>query len=205
MPGIRVAVDATTPVRLRAVSSLLADGRIERIGVMGTKPPVSWGDRAVAIGSADGWDVVVGIEPAPGQPSVSVGEEGTVSGAGPSGLTRALARRFGLTTMAATSVGRPVHGGPRFGFPQPLGWLHGEPADDIHQCPITSRLAGILATDQNSRSVAIVDVRDFLDGCALAAGVLLFAGGATGPVWASADRYLEEVAVVGLVLADTAD
>lgn len=193
-----VAVDGTDPVRLRAVSALLADHRIDRVGILGASPPKSWGERVERIADTDGFDLVVGTEEA----TVSVAGGGAVSWAGPTGLTRALGVRLGESELAATRPGEPNRDGRRFGFPAPIGWLRGMATDGIHHCPHRSTLTGVMAVTSTGHSLAIVDDRSFLDGCALAAGVLLAVGGHVGPVWESADRYLDTVVELGLVIAD---
>ncbi len=157
----------------------------------------------MAIESAAGWDVTVGTAPLRGQVDVTVGEGGSVSWAGPTGLVRSLGIRLqGAPALAGTVPGSPATSGPRFGFPEPLGWLHGALVDDLHHVPVSGELAGVMAVHDGGRSVAIVDQREFLDGAALAAGVLLAVEGHRGPVWKSAERYLELAAELGLVLAE---
>jgi hypothetical protein len=205
MPLTRVAVDGTDPVRFRAASTLLADPRVDRVGLIGRKPPAAWGSRAVAITSANGWDVTVGTDVAPPTPDVTVGPGGAVPWAGPTGLARVLGVRLGAgSALAGTVVGDPIHSGPRFGFPPPLGWLHGRPVEGIHHCPVRGSVAGVMATQPDGASLVVVDDRQFLDGVLLAAGVLLASGGHRGPVWEAAADYLDLIVELGLVLADRA-
>ncbi len=203
VPGARIAIDGTHPIRLRVASSLLADHRVERVGLMGRDAPTAWGERAVSISSAIGWDVGVGIPPGPERPDITPGTGGAVSWAGPTGLARSLGVRLGGSpSLAGTVPGEPKSSGARFAFPEPLGWLHGDLIDGIHHCPTMSSLAGVIATNPDGESLAFLDSRDFLDAAALAAGVLLALTGHRGPVWESADTYLDLVAEQGLVLAD---
>jgi hypothetical protein len=204
--GARVAFDGTDPIRLRAASALIADHRIERIGIVGRNPPQTWGERAVAIDSAEGWDVTVATATTESGTDVTVGPEGTVSWAGPTGLVRALGVRLGgEVALAGTVPGEPARSGPRFGFPEPLGWLHGVLIDGVHHTPVTGAVAGVMAVRPDGTSLAIVDEREFLDGAALAAGVLLAVQGHRGPVWEAGDSYLEFAADMGLVVAERSD
>ncbi|MFP5333088.1 MAG: hypothetical protein ACLGHX_12120 [Acidimicrobiia bacterium] len=203
MSGARIAIDGTDRIRMRAASALAADHRIARIGLIGRGAPDAWGDRVTTIASAVGWDVTVGAG-APAVPQVTVGPEGDVNWAGPSGLARSLAERLGShAVIAATVVGDEIDGSERFAFPPPIGWLGGDEADGIFHCPTRGDLASIMASTDR-RSLAVLDTRDFLDGALLAAGVLLAVEGHRGPVWEAADRYLHLVSELGLVLADTA-
>lgn len=203
MSGARIAIDGTDRIRMRAASTLAADHRISRIGLIGTRAPDAWGDRVTTITSAVGWDVAVGAE-APAVPQVTVGPCGDVSWAGPSGLGRSLAERLGThAVIAGTVVGDEIDGSERFAFPAPIGWLGGEEADGIYHCPTRGDLASVMVSTDR-RSLAVLDTRNFLDGALLAAGVLLAVEGHHGPVWEAADRYLDLVSELGLVLADTA-
>lgn len=189
---------------MRAVSALAGDHRIEQIGLLGRKPPASWGPRVTAITSPHGWDVCVGIT-SPGGAEVTVSADGAVSWAGPTGLARSLGVRFGKDAiLAGTVVGDPVDSEPRFGFPAPLGWLGGELVDGIHHCPSQGSLAAVMAIADDGRSLVVLDNRAFLDGALLAAGVLLAVEGHRGPVWESSTRYLDLISDFGLVLAETA-
>lgn len=204
MPPIRVAIDATDPVRMRVASALLADHRVDRVGLIGQTPPAVWGDRVVAIDSADGWNLAVGIAQ-PGVAEVTVAAGGAVSWAGPSGLARCLGNRIGGTArLAGTVRGEPIKGTARFGFPPPLGWLGGELVDGVYHCPVQGSLAAVVAVNDDGRSVVVLDDQEFLDAALLAAGVILAADGHRGPVWEAADRYLEVISDFGLVLADAA-
>jgi hypothetical protein len=199
---VRVAVDGSDPVRLRAVSALLADHRVDRVGVLGRTPPKAWGERAVPISTAAGWDIVVGVSPPAGSIDVTIGEGGAVSWAGPTGLARSLGVRLGdAATLAGTTPGEPLSTGRKFGFPAPFGWLHGVESDGIHHCPTRSSLAAVMA-QRDGRTVVVLDERDFLDGALLAAGVLLAAAGHHGPVWESAEAFVQVIGDLGLVLAD---
>ena len=197
-----VVVDGSDPIRLRAVSALLADHRVDRIGIVGANPPASWGDRVARVGSADGFDVSVGLTPSTGQVSVTAGPDGDVSWAGPTGLTRSLGTRLEGADLAATVPGHALRDGPRFGFPAPIGWLHGRESDGINQCPHTADVAGVMAVTGSGRSLAIVDQQAFLDACALAGGVVLAIAGHRGPVWEVAEAYLDAIRSMGLVVAD---
>ncbi|HSJ29538.1 MAG TPA: hypothetical protein VLB67_15120 [Acidimicrobiia bacterium] len=195
-------MDGTDPVRLRAVSALLADHRVDRVGVLGRTPPKAWGERTVPITTAAGWDIVVGVSPPAGSIDVTVGEGGAVSWAGPTGLARSLGERLGPgAILAGTTPGDPLPSGRRFGFPAPIGWLHGVDTDGIHHCPTRGSLAAVMA-QREERTVVVLDDRDFLDGAALAAGVLLAAEGHRGPVWESAETFVQLTGDLGLVLAD---
>lgn len=157
-----------------------------------------------AITSHHGWDVIVGVA-SPGATDVTVGDGGTVSWAGPTGLARCLGVQIGNdAVLAGTVAGDPVDTEPRFGFPPPLGWLGGQLVDGIHHCPSRGSLAAVMAVADDGRSLVVLDDRAFLDGALLAAGVLLAVEGHHGPVWKSSSRYLELISEFGLVLADTA-
>ena len=201
--GARIAIDGTDKIRMRVASALLADHRVHQVGLIGRTPPAVWGDRAVAIESADGWDVAVGVSH-PGAVEVTVADGGHVSWAGPSGLVRCLGLRLGGTPrLAGTVPGDPIEGSARFAFPPPLGWLGGEAVDGIHHCPVQGSLAAVMAVGDDGRSLVVLDDREFLDASLLAAGVILAANGHRGPVWEDADGYLEVIEDFGLVLADT--
>lgn len=197
-----VVVDGSDPIRLRAVSALLADHRVDRIGIVGASPPSSWGDRVARVASPEGFGIVVGLTPSDSQVSVTAGPDGTVSWAGPTGLTRSLGTQLEDAALAATVPGSPLRDGPRFGFPSPIGWLHGRDSDGINQCPHASDLAAVMAVTANGRSLAIVDNQAFLDACSLAAGVVVALQGHRGPVWDIADAYLDTAVSMGLVVAD---
>jgi hypothetical protein len=200
--GARIAIDGTDKIRMRVASALLADHRVDQVGLIGRTPPAVWGDRAVAIDAADGWDVVVGLSQ-PGSTEVTVAEGGGVSWAGPSGLARCLGiRAGGDARLAGTVKGDPIDGSARFAFPPPLGWLGGEPVDGIHHCPVQGSLAAVMAVSEDGWSLVVLDEKDFLDAALLAAGVILAAEGHRGPVWEDADRYLDVIEDFGLVLAD---
>lgn len=200
----RVAIEGSDPVRMRAASALAGDHRVERIGLIGRKPPASWGPRVAAITSAVGWDFCVGISN-PEATEVTVGPGGDVSWAGPTGLARCLGDRVGGDALlAGTVTGDPVDAVPRFAFPQPLGWLGGELTDGIHHCPTRGSVAAVMAVTSNGRSLAVLDDKAFLDGALLAAGVLLAVDGHRGPVWEASGRYLELIADFGLVMAEVA-
>lgn len=202
--GARVAIDGTDKIRMRVASALLADHRVDQVGLIGRTPPAVWGDRAAAIDSADGWDVVVGASQA-GTAEVTVAAGGEVSWAGPSGLARCLGFRLGGTArLAGTVQGEPIEGSARFGFPPPLGWLGGELIDGVYHCPVQGSLAAVVAVDDDGRSLVVLDEQEFFDAALLAAGVILAADGHRGPVWEAADRYLEVISDFGLVLADAA-
>ena len=187
---------------MRVASALLADHRVDRVGLIGRTPPTVWGDRVVAIDSADGWDLVVGIAQS-GVAEVTVAAGGAVSWAGPSGLARCLGRRIGESArLAGTVRGEPIAGSARFGFPPPLGWLGGELVDGVYHCPVQGSLAAVMAAGDDGRSLVVLDEQEFLDAALLAAGVILAADGHRGPVWEAADRYLEVTRDFGLVLAD---
>lgn len=189
---------------MRAASALVGDHRIERIGLLGRKPPASWGPRVVAITSPDGWDVCVGVSN-PEATEVTVGPGGGVSWAGPTGLARCLGDRIGGDALlAGTVTGDPVDAVTRFAFPQPLGWLGGELADGIHHCPTHGSVAAVMAVTSDGRSLAVLDEKEFLDGALLAAGVLLAVDGHRGPVWETPNRYLDLIADFGLVMAEVA-
>lgn len=199
----RIAIDGTDPIRMRAASALAADHRVDQVGVLGRPPPGAWGERAVAITDADGWDITVGISHGL---SVTIGEGGVVSWAGPSGLARSLGAKLGgLVRLAGTVPGQPIDSELRFGFPPPLDWLGGELVDGIHHCPTRSPLGAVMAVDDDGRALVVLDDRDFLDGALLAAGVLLAAEGHRGPVWDAHQRYLDLITDLGLVLADRAE
>lgn len=203
VPVARVVIDGTDPIRMRAASALLPDHRVDRVGLLGASPAAGWGSRSVSVTSTVGWDVVVGRDPEPGQVDVTVGSGGVVWGAGPSGLARSLGAVVGGdVSLAGTVPGTRLREGPRFGFPAPLSWLHGVLEDGIHHCPVPGSLAGVLAVRDSGASLAVVDDRRFLDGCALAGGVLLAIDGHRGPVWDAAESYLERVGELGLVIAD---
>jgi hypothetical protein len=202
MPPIRVAIDAADPVRMRVASALLADHRVDQVGLIGRKPPTVWGDRVVAIDEADGWDVVVGHSQ-PGAAEVTFAAGGAVSWAGPSGLARCLGIRIGgEPRLAGTVIGEPIDGPARFAFPPPLGWLGGELVDGVHHCPVQGSLAAVMAVGDDGRSLVVLDEREFLDAALLAGGVILAAVGHRGPVWDAAERYLDVIEDFGLVLAD---
>ena len=187
---------------MRVASALAADHRIERVGLIGRQPPSAWGDRTVAITSALGWDVAVGVTET-GVPQVSVGAGGDVEWAGPTGLARALGFRLGTdAVLAGTVEGEPIASEPRFGFPPPLGWLGGAAIDGIHHCPTRGTVAAVMAVADGNRALVVLDDRLFLDAALLAAGVLLAADGHQGPVWTAAERYLDLIGDLGLVLAD---
>lgn len=187
---------------MRVASALLADHRVDQVGLIGRTPPAVWGDRAVAIDAADGWNVVVGMTQ-PGVAEVSVAAGGAVSWAGPSGLARCLGARLGDTPrLAGTVKGEPIRGSARFGFPPPIGWLGGELVDGIHHCPVQGSLAAVMAVADGGRALVVLDEREFLDAGLLAAGVILAADGHRGPVWEAAGRYLEVIEDFGLVIAD---
>jgi len=187
---------------MRAASALLADHRVDRVGLLGRRPPGAWGDRAIAIDSAVGWDVSVGADPASLR-SVTIGSGGDVSWAGPTGLARSLGAILGSDPdLAATVVGSELDTEPRFGFPSPLGWLGGRENEGIYHCPTRSPLAAVIAIG-GTRTMAVLDHREFLDGALLAAGVLLATEGHNGPVWHAPDRFLALCDDVGLVLADS--
>lgn len=199
--GARIAIDGTDKIRMRVASALLADHRVDQIGLIGRTPPAVWGDRAAGIDSADGWDVVVGTSQ-PGAAEVTVAAGGAVSWAGPSGLARCLGIRIGGTArLAGTVQGERIEGSARFAFPPPLGWLAGELIDGVHHCPVQGSLAAVMAANDEGRSLVVLDEREFLDAALLAAGVILAADGHRGPVWEAADRYLEVITDFGLVLA----
>lgn len=203
MTPARIAIDGTDPIRMRAASALAADHRVDQVGILGRKPPAAWGERAVSITTADGWDITVGVSTGV---SVTVGEDGDVSWAGPSGLAHTLGARLGgAVRLAGTVPGEPIDSELRFGFPPPLDWLGGELVDGIHHCPTRSPLAAVMAVDDGGRALVVLDDREFLDGALLAAGILLAVDGHRGPVWDAHDRYLELVADLGLVMADRAD
>ena len=202
MSVVTVAVDGRDPIRLRAVSALLADHRIDRLGILGASPPKSWGERVERLAVAGGWDIVVGLDPVGDQLSVTPAAGGDVSWAGPTGLTRTLGRQVGDCQLAATVPGDPLKDGPRFGFPSPIGWLRGASSNGIHHCPHASTVAGVMAVTADGHSLAIVDEQEFLDACALAAGIILASQGRSGPVWENPDAYLDAVTSMGLVVAD---
>ena len=202
--GARIAIDGTDKIRMRVASALLADHRVDQVGLIGRTPPTVWGDRAAEIDSAHGWDIVVGASQA-GAAEVTVAGGGAVSWAGPSGLARCLGHRLeGATRLAGTVEGEPIEGSARFAFPPPLGWLGGELVDGVYHCPVQGSLAAVVAVNDDGRSLVVLDEQEFLDAGLLAAGVILAADGHRGPVWEAADRYLEVIGDFGLVLADAA-
>ena len=189
---------------MRVASALLADHRVDQVGLIGRTPPAVWGDSATSIDSADGWDIVVGASPA-GAAEVTVAKGGAVSWAGPSGLAHCLGFRLGgAARLAGTVQGEPIEGSARFAFPPPLGWLGGELVDGVYHCPVQGSLAAVVAVNDHGRSLVVLDEQEFLDAALLAAGVILAADGHRGPVWEAADRYLEVISDFGLVLADAA-
>lgn len=170
------------------------------VGLIGKPPPKSWGDRASKVADAAGFDVLVG--PGSGRPNVTPDGSGTVSFAGLTGLARSLATRLSgeRITMDRTVTAADPGEGPFAVFPEPVGAVRrATMSEGVMMCPVNSAFAGVVVADR-ARTIAVVDDVLFLSGACLAAGALL--GGEPGPVWDRAERYLELVQGLGVLIAE---
>lgn len=209
---MRIGVLVTGDIAVRAAHALTAHPTVEDVVVVG--PAKSKSFKVVA--SAKGCDLLIGTGPdAPSRarrhevPLVWDGaqaEQGVqVWGAGPQGLTLALASRE--TDPRLIALAHPDLGdgkGQTARFPDPLGKL--DVTDGVyagHRLALArspGEFAACLAIGANRR-VTIIDDGRFLSGIALAAGVDV-ADGDPGPVWERALDYLRAVTDMGLVMAE---
>ncbi len=209
---MRIGVLVTGDVAVRAAHSLTAHPDVDEVVVIGPARSKSF----EVVESATGCDFLIGSGPdAPGRaeehgvPLLWNGETGEpgsrVWGAGPEGLTLALASRESDPRLVA--VAHPsLDGGKdhRARFPDPIGRL--DVADTTYA---GQRLA--IAKSPNSfaaclaigadRRVTIIDDGLFISGIALAASIAVV-DTEPGPVWENALAYLQAATKMGLVMAE---
>lgn len=202
----------TGDTAVRAAHSLQAHPGIEEVVVVG--PATSKSFRVVD--SAEGLDYLVGSGPeAPrrarkhGIPLIWDGENASsavaVWGAGPEGLTLALAARESEPRLVAVAHPELAGGSDHQArFPHPIG--RQGVSDDLYAghrvatAKSPNEFSAALAVGA-SRSVTIIDDGKFLSGIALAAGVAAV-GETPRPVWDEALAYLQTATAMGLVMAE---
>lgn len=197
---VRVAVDPVDEVHSRAAASLASSPLVTMVGLIGKAPPKSWGDRAMKVDDASGFDVLVG--PGPAGPNVTPDGSGSIRFAGLTGLSRALATRLsgGRITMDRTVTAEQPGTGPHALFPEPLGAVRrATMSEGVMLCPVASTIAGVVVAD-GRRTIAVLDDVLFLSGTCLAAGALL--GPVSGAVWDRSERYLELIQSMGVLIAE---
>ena len=163
---MRVAVRPTGEKGRRAVHVLIADPRVEAVGLLGTRPSNSAGGRLVAVALiGDNWDVLV-LDAAVPDPedlaqAVDAGIPVVLAGARPPDVTRGTfveeavprgallaslatleSERFdGRLVAAWTESGQALGRGVRVVFPDPLGALTGKVAAPPPHAPRGTYLA----------------------------------------------------------------
>lgn len=196
---MRVAVKPIDEVHSRAAASLVSDPRVGAVGMIGKKPPKSWGSRAHKVSDGSGFDVVAG---SPGSRTVSPDATGDISFAGLTGLARSLATRLDDVAVSLDrTVTAEVPGKGDYAiFPAPLGAIRRSVSvEGVMLCPTDGSMAGVSVSD-GVRTLAMVDQVLFASGVCLAAGALLT--GHEGPVWDAAEAYLGLCEDMGLVFAE---
>lgn len=205
--ALRIAVDPSSELAARAASALLSHPDVAEVGLVGKKPPRSWGDRATRIDSTAGFPVVVGGMAGPDQILIVAGDSDrpAITFAGPVGLARCLAARLPApaTLLARAYPGTPLRGGRRVAFPAPIGWAQGRTgANGLVECPVGIDVAAVMASDGHTTE-AVIDAPLFLAAACLAAGALIAekVDGPT-PVWTNAGAYIEACESLGIVVAE---
>lgn len=209
---MKIGVLVTGDVAVRAAHSLDAHPSVDEVVVIGPAKSKSF----TVVADANGCDYLVGTGPDAlkqarqhGVPLIWDGKEQeagvAVYGAGPQGLTLALASREPDPRLVA--VAHPaLEGGSehRAAFPDPVGRVgladtsYGGRQLAIGQSP--NAYAACLALGAG-RNVTIIDHGAFMSGVALAAGMAV-ANGEARPVWEDALDYLRTVTEMGLVMAE---
>lgn len=197
---MRIAVDPVDEVHSRAAATLVSSPLVDMVGLVGKRPPRSWGSRAMRIENPAGFERCVGPK---GDHALTVGPDGSrsVSYAGLTGLARALSTRLAgpVRSMDRTVTSHDPGEGPFAVFPAPLGAVRRSTmTEGVMLCPTPGTLCGVSVTD-DVRQIAMVDDVIFASGVCLAAGALL---DGPGPVWERAEAYLELVESMGLVFAE---
>ena len=213
---MRVGLLVTGDTSVRAAHSLAAHPGIEEVVVLG--PATSKSFRVVEDGT--GLDVLVGSgDKAPvlaGRHDIPLVWDGhqqapgvAVWGASPVGLTLAMASRESEPRLVAVAHPEVESNGnsQSIRFPDPIGRLDttevslgGKP---IATAKSPNDFAAALVRTA-ARNVTIIDQGAFLAGIALAAATTLYKAGEARPVWDDALPYLETVAAMGLVMAESA-
>lgn len=208
---MKVGVLVGGETSVRAAHSLSADPGVDELVVLG--PAKSQNFKVVS--SPAGLDVLVGSGPrAPvearkhGLPLIWDGTEQTEGvhtwGASVIGLTAAISKRHrSPEVIAVAHPNLPAGTGPSVRFARPVGatqtnelvadrtsMFAGKSYNDYAACLVTTK----------RRRFTVVDRADFLSGIALAAGIAAF-GKEPQAVWASALKYLETAAGMGMVMA----
>lgn len=198
----------TGDVAVRAAHSLEAHPDIDDVVVIGPATSKSF----QVVESAAGCDYLIGHgERAPSMaqphdvPLIWDGDHSRshVWGAGPGGLTLALAAREEDPRLVA--VAHPgLEGGSdqTVRFPKPVGRLAAADATlgGRRLAQARSNQFSACLVEGGARSVSIVDDGAFLAGVALAAGIACAKDG--GPVWDNALPYLQAAVLMGLVMAE---
>jgi hypothetical protein len=215
---MRIAVHQTTPIAGRAASVLLADRRLDLLGVVDGDPH---GDKLARADDLGEWDVVLSDTETPGEilsraveahvplvlsasseenPPITLFQDASLAG-----VAVALASTLDMTRIAATTRGTPLRRGIRVDFPPPVGSLTAASrTDGVLVAPTDTDWGGLLV-EAESDSYGLADHQDFLAGIALAAAALVVATaphppGRVDPVTV-AERYLNAAEEAGMEIA----
>ncbi|HLT96986.1 MAG TPA: hypothetical protein VK070_09390 [Acidimicrobiia bacterium] len=208
---MRVVVAVEGEVTTRAAHSLASHPGIE-VSLLG-------GDgiaRFPRVDDATGHDAVVGVSRAKrvaleaGIPAVVTGElDGSpgVAWASVAGLALALASGLNETERVAVAIPGDHTGDRTVVFPSPIDAQRArrEMVGDreVEIAGTNGELAAALALGTQRHRV-IVDHHRFMEGIALAAGVLLVEPGVSLAVWERPDAYLQASVEMGLVIGERA-
>lgn len=182
---VSVAITSVDNTSLRAAAALAGHRGVERVGLVGRRPPPGWGLRMIRVSDPSDWDIQLDSDIA----------------ATSSDLALALAARLdGSVRVAVTRPGKPIRRGSPFTFPQPLGRVVvAETVDGIEYAPVGGPLAAVGVADRH-QILSIIDDRHFLQAVCMAATAL------TTDLMPAAhpEMYLSRCQELGLVIASAA-
>jgi len=221
-PLVKIAIHQTSTVAGRAASVLLAEPRLEYLGVL-DQDPGNADPRLVRIEDLSGWDVLISDTDTPSTileravtaniPLVLSAElPGTapipfIADAGLTMIARSLAHEYGpdVALVAATRSGDPLRKGDNVAFPPPVGPLRGlKRPDGLLIAPTGGDWGGVVVTGPHG-SLGVSDHAEFLAAIALAAAGLILATSSrpagSVPLEDVAGAYLDAAERAGLEVA----
>jgi len=188
---VKVAIHQSRPLGSRAASVLLAERRLDLLGLLDQDP--SGDPRVVRVEDLSEWDVLVSDSTTPATildrataaniPLVLGAElDRTASiplfaGAGLIAIARCLEHESGIdaAVVATTRAGTPLRKGTRVVFPPPVGPLKAlQRRDGLFVAPTDGDWGGLIINGDR-RSIGVADHAAFLAGIALAAAAVVMA------------------------------
>ena len=195
---VRVRDDAHARIAW-AVASLPG---LAPIGMLGSRPPDSWGRLVERAASSSADDIVVDPDARDLGLVVVAGtsDRPGITHASPEGLASCIAARIdGEPHILWTVEGTARRSGPSWAFPLPVGVVRG-PAGPI---PVGGDFAAVGAFGPH-RSIVCVDDRPFMQTVCIAAGAAVASDDVREPtpVWERAEDYIHACEQLGLVFAE---